>query len=355
MDIRINQITRAIAHEVVKITRGAPPARPAVVSNSLLSLEDREAEELMRSRLIATFGQGSKCVDVQVEAPTAFNDLTFMLDAADQDFINRSQTLASSLSNAQTAGSIKAGVAIFMQGVCFYDGQELRFIAVIKADPDQALRKTITNGIIRLDYVNNLLFGNSQRLLKIALLIEEQRETANRATAQRVPEDFAIKVFDHLMDNSSDNNAAAYFYRTFLGCRLAENSAVKSRQFFDITETFIMSSPNLTQEQKEVCRGGLFSLMRGNTEIIEPAAVAREILPPAIHDDYIAYCGSEGITEAFSKDNSLIANKLKKRTIKFSSRVTLYAQTDILRDNVKIENQDAEGWTLVKIRGNTVK
>ena len=316
MSIVINQVTRAIAHEVIKTTQGTPPTRPAFASNSLMALTDINAQTLIIERLNSTVGQGSKCVDVQVETPSTFNELAFLLDALDQDYIQHTKILATSLSNAQTSGSIKAGVVIFIQGKCFYEDQELRFIAVIKADPDKALHKTITGSTITLNYVNDLLFGNSQRLLKIGLFIEET-EAANNTNTQRVPGDFAIKVFDHLMSNTSDTNAAMYFYKTFLGCKLAETKAVKSKLFFETTDAFIMGNSILTQAQKEDCRGGLFALMRGNTDILEPAAVAREIFPQEIQDAYINHCSSNGITGAFSKDNSLIMNKLKRRTIKF--------------------------------------
>lgn len=356
MSIVISELTRAIAHEVIKITPATPQSRNAVFSNSLLPLTEGRAQDLIIERLNSTLGRASKCVDIQVDVPTTFIEMAYLLDCTDQDFIAHSQLLATSLSNAQTSGSIKEGVAVFMQGKCFYNEEELRFITAIKADPDQGLQKVVVNGQISLDYVNELLFGNSQRLLKIGFFIEEQPlQLQVSQTAQRSPSDFSIKVFDHLMDNSSDNHAAAYFYQTFLGCKLAETSAKKSKEFFETTNDFIMNNSTLTQEEKESCRGGLFALMRGNTATLEPQSVARELFPQEIQDAYIGFCREKGIQEAFTKDNSLIASRLKKRTIKFSSNVTLYAPTDIISDNVIIENQDANGWTNVKIRGMTVR
>ena len=353
MSIVIEEISRIIAHEVVKMREGTP-SNPPIMSDYLMLLADAKAKELMKGRINAAIGQGSKAVDVQVETPTTFHLLTSMLDAKDEQFIQYSKNLANSLSLVQTAGTIKAGIAVFIQGICFYNDERLRFIAVIKADPDQALQRTYKNNRIELDYVNNILFDNSNRLLKIGFFIEEQTLDDNTEPSPRKPEDFAIKVFDHLMNNSSDANAARYFYQAFLGCKLAETSAVQSKKFFELTNAFIMDS-DIKQEEKETCRGGLFAFMRSNRTTIDASEFAREILPAEIQSKYIGYCTENNIITAFSKDNSLILNKLKKRTIRFSSKVTISASTDILDNNVKIENQDEDGWTLVKIKGKTVK
>lgn len=353
MSIVIEEISRVIAHEVVKAREGTP-SNPPQMSDSLMLLTDVKAKGLMFDRINSTIGQGSKSVDVQVETPAVFHILTSMLDADDDQFIHYSKDLANALSLVQTAGTIKAGVAVFIQGKCFYNDESLRFIAVIKADPDQALHRTYKCNRIELDYVNNILFGTSNRLLKIGFFIEEQKLDSNTEPSPRKPEDFTIKVFDHLMNNSSDANAARYFYQAFLGCKLAETSAVQSKKFFEFTNAFIMDS-NLKQEEKETCRGGLFAFMRSNKATIDASEFAREFLPTEIQSQYIGYCNENNILTAFSKDNALILSKLKKRTIRFSSKVTIYASTDILDDNVKIEDQDEDGWTLVKIKGKTVK
>jgi len=125
-----------------------------------------------------------------------------LLDADDASFVGASKHLARSLSSAQTAGPIKSGSAIFVQGTCAADGQQSRFIAIIKADSDQALYKRIDGDNITLTYVNDMLLGESQRLLKIAFFIEESEQSSEEEQSgetHRLPEEIfgqGIRPFD---------------------------------------------------------------------------------------------------------------------------------------------------------------
>ena len=57
------------------------------------------------------------------------------------------------------------------------------------------------------------------------------------------------------------------------------------------------------------------------------------------------------MSEAFTKDTSLVKGKLRRQSIKFSSNVTLFAPSDVFRDSVKIIGTSDDGWTELRIRG----
>lgn len=354
MDIAITDITRVIAHEVLRAVE--LEARPPILSERLIVL-DKAGKRLVEKRLVTTVASGSHCVDVTVDDASKgspFDYSTKMLDSEDQGFIAASRHLAESLSRAQTGGSIKAGSALFVQGTCIADGRGSRFIAIIKADSDQGFYRHVNGEIITLRYVKDMLLGESQRLIKVAFFLEDQcvvRADDHPAGDPRSPEDFSIKVFDHMLCNSADRNAAIYFYSTFLKCRQAANASRKTKQFYDAAKKFINQMNDVTPTKKVELHGDLIGYLRSNKTIIEPQEFAKDIFPEHHQDAFINICREQGVEEAITKDLGLLKGKLRRRSLKFSSNVTIYAPPDAFRDSVKIVETSDDGWTSLKIRG----
>lgn len=349
MNITNVDITRVIAHEVVRASQIAE--RPPVLSDDLVVLDDR-GKALVGRRLVDTVASGSHCVDVTVDdagVGSPFDKATAMLDSDDVGFVANSKHLAGSLSTAQTAGPIKSGSAIFVQGTCSADGTPSRFVAIIKADSDQGLYKRVDGESITLTYVSDMLLGESQRLIKIAFFIEEGRD--GDAPGARQPEDFSVKVFDHLMQTSGDGEAAAYFYSTFLKCKLSHNAARQTKQFYEVVRSFIEEMP-VSQAERVAYHGDLISYFRQNRATLEPRTFAQDVLPQDHQDAFVRKCREQGITQAFSKELDLVKGKLRRQSVKFSSNVTLYAPSEVFRDAVQITGTSEDGWTELKIRGS---
>jgi len=348
MNITNVSISRVIAHEVVRASQMTE--RPPVLSDILVAL-DEQGKTLVSSRLVETVASGSHCVDVTVEDSTAgspFDKATAMLDHGNDDFIATSKHLANSLSSCQTAGPIKSGSAIFVQGTCDIDGRPARFMTVIKADSDQALYKHVDGESITLTYVSDMLLGESQRLIKIAFFIEDVGRNGD-TPANRHPDDFQVKVFDHLMQRSGNGEAASYFYRTFLKCKLAENAAQQTKQFYELVRTFIDELP-VSQPDRVAYHGDLVSYLRQDHATVEPRTFAQDVLPTEHQDAFLRKCRDAGINQAFSKQVDLIKGKLRRQSLKFSSNVTLYAPSDVFKNVVKI-GETTDGWTELRIRG----
>ena len=327
-------------------------SRQPMLSNELVEIEPN-GQNLVSKRLVDTMGSGSHCVDVTVDISdvgSPFERATSMLDCSDEEFVRTSQSLAQALSQAQTSGSIKAGSALFVQGTCVVDGDPARFIAIIKADPGEGLFLRQIKGKMTLTHVNNMLLGESQRMLKVALFMEDS--SPEEPDGARTPDEFSIKVFDHLLQNSGERSAATYFYGTFLKCCLAANAPQQTKKFYETAKKFIAES-QLPQGEKVELEGDLIAYLRSNdTQIIEVQTFARNVLPEQMQDTFINRCVDSGITEAISKDNSLLKGKLRRRSLKYDSNVTLYAPPDVFSEAVRIEKSDEEGWTRLKIRGS---
>lgn len=344
------QIEKAIAHEVIRAAD--LENRPPIFSENLMELGDN-GKTLISKRLISAVGSGSHCVDVTVDDAgerSPFDGATMMLDCDDKEFVNQSNLLAVALSEAQTIGSIKAGTVVFIVGTCSVDGEKSRFHAIIKADSDQGFYRQIRDHAITFEYVKDMLLGESQRLLKIAFFIEEVFRAPAEPRVPREPEDFSIKVFDSMMQNSGDGNAAAYFYRTFLKCRQADNAARKTRQFYETARDFI-NSLDLPQGDKVDLRVDMVAYFRGNLMTLEPRAFARSVLPQGTQDSFIRTCRDKGMSQAITKDLGLLKGKMRKQSVKFSSNVTIYAPPDVFRDAIDVGEIGEDGWTVVRIKG----
>lgn len=353
MNIANVEITRAIAHEVVRAQHITE--RPPIYGDELITLDTR-GKGLVGKRLVSTVASGSHCVDVTVEDATAgspFRHATSMLDANESTFIESSKHLAQSLSSAQTAGSIKSGSAIFVQGTCMADAEPSRFLAIIKADSDQGFYKEINGERITLKFVSEMLLGESQRLIKIGLFIEQPEYDPCQGTGNgetRLPEEFSVKVFDHMMQNSGNGDAAVYFYSTFLRCRLANGASRQTKQFFEIARGLV-DTMTLSQTEKVEMRGDVIAYLRGNRAILEPRTFAQDVLPVSYQDSFIRKCQESGITGAITKDLSLLKGKLRRQSVRFSSNVVLYAPPEAFRDSIKF-GVSQDGWTELKIRGD---
>lgn len=354
MNIANIEITRVIAHEVVRASQLTE--RPPILSEELIRL-DEQGTRLVGTRLVNTIASGSHCVDVTVDDATIgspFEKTTAMLDRDDADFVEASQQLAHTLSTAQTAGPIKSGSAIFVQGTCVAGGQISRFIAIIKADSDQGFYKKVDgDNNITLTYVNDMLLGESQRLIKIAFFIEETEPNSvegGGAILHRSPEDFSVKVFDHMMQSSGGGNAAIYFYSTFLKCRLADNAPRKTKQFYETAREFI-DQMDIPQSEKVELHGDLISYLRGNRATLEPRTFAQEVLPENNQEAFLRKCRDSGMDEAITKDLQLLKGKMRRQSVKFSSNVTLYASPDVFREAVRITGTTENGWTELQIQG----
>ena len=348
MNLTNVEIARVIAHEVVRASQVED--RPPILSDGLVTLDDR-GKDLVAKRIVETIASGSHCVDVCVEDDSVgspFDCATSMLDVDDVNFVSSSRHLAESLTNAQTAGPIKSGSAIFVQGTCNADGSQSRFLSIIKADSDQALFKQVRELNISLTFVNDMLLGDSQRLIKIAFFIEEDTELSGE---RRKPEEFSVKVYDHLLQRSSDSDAAAYFYRAFLKCRKADSAPQQTRRFFEVARNFISTLP-LPQSERVELHGDLISYLRQDLSVLEPRRFARDVLPQDKQDEFVSTCRKSGITQAISKDLTLLKGRLRRQSLKFSSKVTIYASPEVMKSAVKITGESGDGWTDVRIRGS---
>ena len=347
-------ITRVIVHDVVSAAQfqiNAPTA-----SKQLATL-GADTVRLVCDRLVNATGSASKCEDVTVarsEQRSAFQQLASLLQANEARFISVTEELAAMLSKAQTVGAIKPGVGVFLQGTGDLDGSSVGWVAVIKADPDQGLvKRTGPDGSISWEYVADLILGAQQRLLKVAFMVEVITH-AGDIDDLKDPANYTIRVYDHLLSNKGRTEAAVYFYSAFLGCKTAASAPKLTRKFFEGTKGYIdkaFSDP----VERVAYRGHLVSYLKSQKRQISCKEFADDYLPKAHRLSFLRQMKESGFPgNSVSKDNSLIENRLRKSSMRFSSKLMIVGPGDLLANGVVIGDQiekDGEEWTQIAIKG----
>lgn len=347
-NLRLNRI---IVHEVL-LAADLDEGRSPQQSDLFLEL-DPNGESLLAKRLTDALGSDSHSVELTVDVDregSTFDLISKLPDAKDDDFICISKELALLLTKAQNAGTIKSGICVVLAGTMGSTSNLHRFVAVLKAESDAGFVKEITEKAVVLKYINDMVLGAQQRLYKIGCFVETKPPTPGENGDVRSTDDFVVVVYDHQMSNTGDSNAARYFYGTFLGCRLADNSQRLTRVFYEETSKHIDEAKLTTQIRVEL-KNHLVSYLKSQENLINARTFADRYLPESIHDTYFARIKKAGFPgRDVSKDNHQIRRKLQVRRIFFSSKVRISAPEENFCEVVQI-GETKEGWITVKIKG----
>jgi hypothetical protein len=338
----------------------APRQREPFMGQSLVALDD-SGKSLIASRIVSAISLGGHCVTVvprNDSANSVFDMTTSMLDVNEDDFISISHRLTKKLNDEQRKVATKDGVAIFMRGNCLLDEEQVRFISIIKAEPDKGLHKTVRGDSINLQVIDNMFLGHSQRLLKMSFFIEENKP--NTISRPRSKDDFSVRVYDHTMQNSSNGEAARYFYHSFLDCDLPEDAPRLTAKFYESISEIIRGieteSFGIELADKIAYKHQLTAYMQNQETMINPVEFARICFPESLRAYFINKCREENLINSFSKDISLIQRKLNKQSIKIRSKdhygVLIVASAEDMRKYVDVGKTDNEGWTNLRILGN---
>lgn len=346
------KLERVVVHEVLTATE-AHTKNPRH-ANSLVDISE-DGQDLICQRLAEAIGNASHCEEMVPSNSgegSAFQKVAALFSERADAFVSKTGELADRLTEVQVAGSIKAGIGVFLQGTGDFEGRKVRWLALIKADPDRALM-TDTNGPkITLSYVANLILGAQQRLLKVAFFVELSAKTSG--TKLHEPTDFSIKIYDHLLSNTGRGSSAAYFYSLFLGLKPADNSAKLCRIFYETTREFTDGISN-TDTDKAIFRGHIVSYLRREKSRISVREFAENYLPDKFHAAYKRKMRAAKFpSHTVARDVSLIKNKLNRHSFKFTSKIVITGSADDFEKSVQLEGTVLKGeeeWTKLSIKG----
>jgi len=345
-------ITRLIIHEIYK--REATGSVPPALNSELTQLNPRGIAEL-QSRVVEAVGHDSHSIlmdIVQIDEGSVYSNVSPFLNGQrdDEDFISMSHRLVNKLVQSQTTQLIPGGVVLIFQGTT--GPGEYKYIGIIKADKLSGFAVATTNQTTRMEYLNNLLLTPQQKLYKVALIARNSEGESGSG----LPEDVSVGVFDSNNNKAASNASATYFYDTFLGCAFQRKNDVLTKDFFNYSKDFITQKSTLAGQQKVDIMSALYVYMKVRADnVLNVNDFAQAYFPtPDLKDSYKAFMASKRVPATdIPRDLTMIASKLRKRRIKFSNSVDIYAPVDNFADNVTVISADATS-TTINIKG-TIK
>lgn len=323
-----NIIIKTVIAHTIKAKIANENTEPITTSN-VINL-DQEVKALFQVRLSEALGNTSHGVQMDIERNLTTDPIHLISEIIlkpDENFINHSIKLAHNLQAAHTNPAWPGGVMIVLKGTI--GSHDKNFVAIIKAETDKGLTISSDNGESTLKLVKDMLLSQSQRLYKVAMIVENSPLNI----AEKPPyskEHFLCFLFDHMLTRLETGRAAAYFYNTFMGMSIRTSDAKYTQIFFDESQAYINKNNSFTDEQKSSYRETLRSTLRDNTPSINLEDFAEKTFPEEIQQEYIDHLRSKNFPDrSVMKDSNYIKNKLRKpRTTTMTSGVKILVPSD---------------------------
>ncbi|GAA4770198.1 hypothetical protein GCM10025784_17270 [Citricoccus nitrophenolicus] len=269
--------------------------------------------------------------DVDSPTPTLVQD-----HLEDPNMLSLSQSLAIRLAAVQRLNA-KPGLLVVADAEL--DGTKCVLIA--KVEHQEAMRAEPTvlkDGLrgISLEHINDLVFGELNRVYKIAIL----RQTDLDAST----EDAAQEFEGYLADIQNGRNFANYYLGEFLGFRLADEPEVLTERFLE-TFSVVIESSSLNANEKIDAHAALSLELKSNTQTLDAADFIRKHIPAA-HQQVIQRGAKErGLPlMSFTKDPRRVKNKLDNLRIRLGGDISIDAPADQIGEagKVRVQRNDTE-------------
>lgn len=310
------KVARVTLHHVFK----RPPSgdRKSPILGKEVFRPTGDVERVLRDRLVAVLGSNTKSMTVDISRSTPESTFQICRQAVDSDdalLLTTSAQIANKLADAQTTQVPTEG---FLFVICGSVGAlSERFVALMKAEPQKGFSVQDAGGL-SFSLLNNLVLTPASKLYKVGIFIETVPENSNEDDSQG----WAAHLYDDNMTQANRQNASIYFYDAFLGCSLPKDSAFRTKQLYDLTETFITSldvEPEIQSDYKTALYSYL-KLDKSTTISVDDFADTYFADSPTRMTSYKKFMkDSEFPVTSFTKDIQDLGGVLKRRTIKFPS------------------------------------
>jgi hypothetical protein len=355
IDFSTITINKLIIHEIYE-RKNKGEIIPPLLNNHLEDISSEASIETIKKRIIDALGTNSKCHEMEiinVGEHSTFQICDKMIYGRDNVFIANSKDLTNKLTSVQNSTGIPGGVLLFFKGKIGTDRKNI--IGIIKAEIQDGYNRKLSSNSISMEFLNSLFLTNQQRLYKIGVFIElESRQNGN--SSLRDNSEFTAYIYDHNISNKDLENAAVYFYDSFLGCSFASNDRKLTRDFYDNASDYFQGM-EITNERKIDLKTALITYLKTDRSTsINVTDFANNYLEVNERDNFSSYMVEKGIPDhSFTKDLSLICNSLKTRKIYFSNRVEIKVPDGEINDLIEITENRQDETTLIKVKGKIIK
>lgn len=329
------RIRRAIIHEIPKGKYSAESSTQVALSHSETSLQVETRRFIEENMLDFSLRHPRLIVEDPMLGGTSPVLVREMLND-ESAFVTGSQSLAHLLHQSQT-GNSPSGILIV---AVVEDGNSVS-VAILKAEHQEGMRlKRGDSGNadhFDLEHLNELIVGNNSRVYKIAVL--------------GVDSDL---VSGQMVDQQNGVAFADFFLTNFLGCKLADDAEVQTKQFMDAALTFINTSV-ADQALKARYAGAVVAYMQSPADTFQAAEFADQFLEVDDRDDFIAALPDAVTTAVISKNMSLVAGH--GSGLKFyGPGVVITASNEALESGaIQVETDATTGVTTITVSGDVRK
>lgn len=336
------KIKRAIMHRILAVEeqRGYFRVDP---NPSLIAL-DNNIKKLIKDRLVNSCGKQGKSFELEINDDShesCFDRIKDIGDEADSEFITSSIELAQMLANCQEKKvSTPPGYFLLIeaeQGV----GNKLPVYIIMKAEKQDALNDNGTS----VQALTNIFLSPAQKLYK-AGVFEQVNDNQPRKK-----EDFKAYLFDSQFNDGT--KLAEYFYKDFLGLTINGNSQIQTKLFYDSTVSLIDKCYKNDADQKTKSRDLLRATMLSETTSINAHEVVMNIIPLNDRDRFNSEL-TDDFPISFTKDTSLIQNKMSRRSLFVGTAIKLTAPTEAFANNGIVMTNDPNdaSYKIIRIKVN---
>jgi nucleoid-associated protein YejK len=323
------RINRAIVHEIPKGRYDAEADSQVVLSGAVSNLAPQTKRFIEENMLEFALKSPRDILEDLGSSSTTPSLVRQILGDADTEFVSASQNLARNLHQAQT-GNSPSGILI----VATVEGQGRESLVILKAEHQEGMRLRRVgeegSGHLDLEHLNELIVGNNSRVYKIADLWVEGEE-----------------IFGRMVDQQNGVAFADFFMSAFLGCRLADNAEVHTKQFMSSAMAFINDEIADEQRQGRYVQG-LLAYMATPAETFQASEFAVQFLEAEDQDDFIGAMPATVASSVISKNLSLVPGHGSGLRL-YGSGVMISASATALGKGTVQISQDEEGRTIIRV------
>lgn len=338
---------RICLHEVHRRADDKSLVTPSY-SSDMLVLKGR-AKDAFISRVLAAFKSSAQCMEMSIrvhDAASAVAQAANLIRQTDADFVRSSRVFADKLADAQDSRQYPGGVVAVFDGTVGNPAQH--FVGVMKAELHEGFVKTQKLGA---QFVDNLFLSPKTKLYKIGLFISD-----GAAPRPALPAGWTALLYDSLMTAAQRDNAAVYFHGRFLGLSIPENSAQKTKEFFERTKEFIKTR-NISEYEKVDLYNSLYSYLKvDQSPTVQVSEFGDRFFDDDMNIDYTSHMKKSGVSvQAINKDLSEVAGALKLRRVRFTGNLQLSGPPEVFARLVTVETVIPVGrdekWTQITVKG----
>ncbi|TQL45045.1 nucleoid associated protein NdpA [Homoserinimonas aerilata] len=325
------QISRAIVHEIPKGKYSADGEHTVALSSAETTLAPetrRFIEENMLDFGLKSPRQIVEDPDAGSTTPTFIREIL-----SDPDrFVDASQGIALNLHRAQT-GNSPSGVLI----VATVTDAGSSSVIILKAEHAEGMRLRRVGdeatGRFDLQHLNELIVGNNSRIYKIALLSEATGGVAG-----------------DMVDQQNGVAFADFFMSAFLGCRLADNSEVQTRQFMQSAMNWVNKSVPSESDQARYATA-LIAYMGSPATSFQATEFADQFLEAEVRDDFVRSLPDDVATSVVNKDLALVPGQGAGLRMYAPGVVVSASAVALERGDLEILSEEGQS-TTIRIRGS---